>query len=407
LRASPAGASEAISYYHSDHLGSSNVITDKDGKQVGFTEFTPYGSTFKQTGTYDPKHKFTGKELDSSTGLYYYGARYYSPELGRFISADPTIQHPYDPQDLNRYTYCRNNPLNYVDPTGLGWFKKFWKQLTGAFVGGLIAGILTGGFGFSLMAAGFWGGMSGGALAGGLEGGWKGALIGGAMGGALGGLGGWGVENFGAKFAVGMLVVGAGVAGGTGGAEGLGVFAASALAGFAGGFVGFHGSQHFTNWKDGLGFISNNDAIAGMAKAGKYQEAIDYTVKRYHLPAADYEFDPTLKEAGILDPLTGKVKIGYTAFSATKGSGLQTTLFHESRHVLQNINAWKTTGNNDIFAKQRYAVEVDATRQTMRNPWRLNMTESDFTEERTYNITSRAKMVEEQWYIDQGWQPSY
>jgi RHS repeat-associated protein len=93
-------------YFHSDHLGSSNVITDSSASQVGFTEFTPYGSTFRQTGTYDPRHKFTGKELDS-TGLYFYGARYYDPELGRFISADTVVQAPYDPQSLNRYSYCR------------------------------------------------------------------------------------------------------------------------------------------------------------------------------------------------------------------------------------------------------------------------------------------------------------
>lgn len=66
----------------------------------------------------------TGKELDDTTGLYFYGARYYDPSLGRFITADPTIQKPYDPQDLNRYTYCRNNPINYTDPTGLSWFSK-------------------------------------------------------------------------------------------------------------------------------------------------------------------------------------------------------------------------------------------------------------------------------------------
>ncbi|MBP7216463.1 MAG: RHS repeat-associated core domain-containing protein, partial [Candidatus Omnitrophica bacterium] len=118
-------------YFHSDHLGSSNVISyqnlintgdPKNGTQEGFTEFTPYGSTFKQTGTYDPRHKFTGKELDASTGLYYYGARYYDAELGRFITADTIVQAPYDPQSLNRYAYCRNNPINYVDPTGHAFF---------------------------------------------------------------------------------------------------------------------------------------------------------------------------------------------------------------------------------------------------------------------------------------------
>jgi RHS repeat-associated protein len=60
---------------------------------------------------------FTGQRLDS-TGLYYYGARYYDPSIGRFISPDSIIPDPYNPQSLNRYSYCLNNPLKYTDPTG-------------------------------------------------------------------------------------------------------------------------------------------------------------------------------------------------------------------------------------------------------------------------------------------------
>ena len=52
------------------------------------------------------------------TGLYYYGARYYDPAIGRFISADIIVQSPANPQTLNRYSYCINNPLKYIDPTG-------------------------------------------------------------------------------------------------------------------------------------------------------------------------------------------------------------------------------------------------------------------------------------------------
>ena len=62
--------------------------------------------------------KFTGQRLDDTTGLYYYGARYYDPALGTFITPDTVIQSPYDPQTLNRYTYCRNNPIMYTDPSG-------------------------------------------------------------------------------------------------------------------------------------------------------------------------------------------------------------------------------------------------------------------------------------------------
>jgi RHS repeat-associated protein len=60
-----------------------------------------------------PGYEYTGKKRDSSTGLYYFGARYYDPEIGRFITEDPAKDGD------NWLVYCRNNPLKYVDPTGL------------------------------------------------------------------------------------------------------------------------------------------------------------------------------------------------------------------------------------------------------------------------------------------------
>ncbi|MEM8535962.1 MAG: RHS repeat-associated core domain-containing protein [Chloroflexota bacterium] len=60
---------------------------------------------------------FTGQRRDD-TGLLYYHARYYDPQLGRFLSPDTLVPDPTTPQDLNRYTYVRNNPLRYTDPTG-------------------------------------------------------------------------------------------------------------------------------------------------------------------------------------------------------------------------------------------------------------------------------------------------
>ncbi len=63
-------------------------------------------------------YTFTGQKLDASSGLLYYGARYYDAAMGRFVQPDTTVTDPYNPQDLNRYTYVRNNPLNHVDPTG-------------------------------------------------------------------------------------------------------------------------------------------------------------------------------------------------------------------------------------------------------------------------------------------------
>ena len=78
-------------------------------------KYAPFGATIVGSVTTDKK--FTGQRLDD-TGLYYYNARYYDPTIGRFISADTVVQSPYNPQTLNRYSYCLNNPLKYTDPSG-------------------------------------------------------------------------------------------------------------------------------------------------------------------------------------------------------------------------------------------------------------------------------------------------
>ncbi|MDD5039163.1 MAG: RHS repeat-associated core domain-containing protein [Dehalococcoidales bacterium] len=77
-----------------------------------------YGECRNSTGTLGTDRLFTGQRLDD-TGLYYYGARYYDPTIGRFISPDTIVQTPNNPQSLNRYSYVFNNPLRYTDPSGL------------------------------------------------------------------------------------------------------------------------------------------------------------------------------------------------------------------------------------------------------------------------------------------------
>ncbi len=63
-------------------------------------------------------YKFTGKELDTASNLYFYESRYYHAIFGRFITLDTLVPNLYDPQSLNRYSYVGNNPLRYTDPTG-------------------------------------------------------------------------------------------------------------------------------------------------------------------------------------------------------------------------------------------------------------------------------------------------
>jgi len=77
--------------------------------------YFPFGLT--GTGSVNTTKEFTGQRLDA-TGLYYYNARYYDPQIGRFISPDSAGQDLNNPQTLNRYSYCSNNPLKYIDPSG-------------------------------------------------------------------------------------------------------------------------------------------------------------------------------------------------------------------------------------------------------------------------------------------------
>jgi RHS repeat-associated protein len=96
-----------IKYYHSDYLGSSRVTTDSSGV-VASSDNYPFGSVLNEQGQTND-YKFTGKESDK-TGLQYFGARYYDSQTGRFTQVDPLGPG---------YAYAANNPMKFVDPTGM------------------------------------------------------------------------------------------------------------------------------------------------------------------------------------------------------------------------------------------------------------------------------------------------
>ena len=105
-------------YYHSDHLGSTSLMTE-NGVVIEDLFYKPFGEKVaQQQGGFSPSHMFTGQEFDDETGLYYYNARYYNPVIGRFVSADSVVPYPDDSQSFNRYSYTRNNPINFIDPSG-------------------------------------------------------------------------------------------------------------------------------------------------------------------------------------------------------------------------------------------------------------------------------------------------
>lgn len=136
-------------FYHADHLGSVHLVTDGNGAVVGGpTTFDPWGRALGTSSLATP-FGFNGKRLTES--IYDYGARWYDPQMGRFLQPDPVIADPYDPQGLSRYSYVRNDPVGRVDPTGM------WSVGINAFAGQVDQ------FGFTGIVADF-GYRSGGSL---------------------------------------------------------------------------------------------------------------------------------------------------------------------------------------------------------------------------------------------------
>ncbi len=105
-----------VSYLHGDHLGSTSLTTNSGGNKLSEQRYTPYGAT--RSGSSPTDRQFTGQRNEIGLGLYDYGARMYDPLLARFLSPDQIVPGLKKPADWNPYTYCRNNPLRYVDPTG-------------------------------------------------------------------------------------------------------------------------------------------------------------------------------------------------------------------------------------------------------------------------------------------------
>lgn len=101
-------------FFSHDQVGSISLLTDKAGGLTNSIEYRPFGSIDEHlsSGEDNFRPKFTGKEYDAYTGLYYFGARYYDSDLGRFISPDPAAQF------FSPYSYGDGDPLSGTDPDG-------------------------------------------------------------------------------------------------------------------------------------------------------------------------------------------------------------------------------------------------------------------------------------------------
>ncbi len=221
-------AGKTTSYtFHHDALESVLALSGHAGSVEEKVTYAPFGGVLAQTGESPNALRYTGREFDADTGLYYYRARYYDPDLGRFLSPDPL---GLGGGDVNLYAYAGNNPLRFNDPKGqCPW-------CVGAVVGAAI------------------GAASGGATAY-LTGGdvWQGVVVGGLSGLVIGG-----TLGAGTTYVVGAL----------GASETTAAFAGGVASGYAGGFAGSAGPQAVEYGFDQVDWsIANNSGFGGAGVA--------------------------------------------------------------------------------------------------------------------------------------------
>ena len=163
-------------YLHKDSLGSIDTITNESGVVVQRLAYNPFGKQILQSWINDNyskkpivKRGYTGHEHIKEFGFIHMNGRVYDPDSARFLSADPHIQAPYDTQSYNRYSYVKNNPLKYVDPSGFFFkkirkafkkirkaFKRVWKKIKRVVivVVAIVVAVYTGGAALAAMGYG-------------------------------------------------------------------------------------------------------------------------------------------------------------------------------------------------------------------------------------------------------------
>lgn len=177
----PPTVTAGIYYFHNDHLGTPQVVTDQSGNVAWQADYRPFGKADVVTASIEQNLRFPGQYFDSETGLHYNYFRDYDPALGRYLQSDPIGLEG----GISTYAYAQGNPLTLSDPSGL---------LTVAeanTIGGTIGGAIGGGINGALSGAGI--GSAAGTVIpgiGNLAGGFVGASLGAARGAAGGALAG-------------------------------------------------------------------------------------------------------------------------------------------------------------------------------------------------------------------------
>jgi len=140
------GTASASKYFHGDAQGNVSLVTGSVGQQVATYRYTPFGKLIGQVGNYNARFTFSSKEWDTETGLLYYGYRYYSPDVGRWLARDPMeedgvyllessgltieerIEHSSALPTGTLYLFVKNDPIGRIDRFGLKTYTSMASQ---------------------------------------------------------------------------------------------------------------------------------------------------------------------------------------------------------------------------------------------------------------------------------------
>ena len=304
-----SGSTATAYYIETDHLGSIIRAYDYIGNIKFSAAYDAWGNQTVSTNAIGLTRGYTGHEHWNQFGLIDMNGRFYDPLLGRFLSPDPYVQAPENPQNYNRYSYCLNNPLKYTDPSGESaiLIAAIIGSAIGTYVGGAIANNNYNPIKWDYGSGSTWGYM------------FCGSLIGGASGvaGAGASMLGWGPMAAGGCAGA---IAGAGYSGLASGWDGEAMLKGAGI-GFVSGFVG-----------GGVGA-----AIGGGAGVFFGGAASDITSQLFY---------------------TGNVDWKQVAFSGVLSLGM----YHTSSFVSWKLDGGNTMGGHNISYRQFCAMQADFQR---------------------------------------------